>query len=524
MATNGKTNGSAPDLTSTMELLLHIDDRELCDELSRHGDGRERHDFAISSMKIGSIALRQAQGRIDAEHVRREGDRIIENLGQSLARHQEEVTEKVTGSLQEYFDPTSGMFSERVRLLVAEDGELERLIRGQIGGDGSVLAQTLESHVGRDSPLMRTLDPDSTGGLVTQLVKSTEVTLDTQREKILTEFSLDNKEGALSRLVSELKESHGEVGEALQERIDAVTAEFSLDREDSALSRLVGRVETAQRQISKEFSLDEEGSALTRMSSELLGRIEQQRETNEKFQNEVIERLTDMTARKRESERSTRHGREFEDAVFHYANERSLASGDVASHVGEKTGLIRNNKMGDILVTLGQEHVAAGARIVIEAKQDASYTLDRGLEELRGARDNRGAGVGVVVFSKRTLTSEIPPLSRHGNDIVVVWDSEDPGSDAYFDAGLSIAKALSARAKVHGEEVGPDLAAMEKAILEVERQANGLDEIDKSANTIQNGSERIIERVRIMRAGLKRQTDILHERLGALREVVGGGA
>ena len=89
---------------------------------------------------------------------------------------------------------------------------------------------------------MRTLDPDSTSGLVTQLAKSTEGTLDAQREKILVEFSLNNKEVALSRLVSELKESHGEVGDALQERIDDAVAEFSLDREDSALSRLVGRV------------------------------------------------------------------------------------------------------------------------------------------------------------------------------------------------------------------------------------------------------------------------------------------
>ena len=334
---------------------------------------------------------------------------------------------------------------------------------------------------------------------------------------------MDNKEGALSRLIDELKENHGEVSVALQERIDAVMAEFSLDKEDSALSRLVERVERAQGQISKEFSLDEEGSALARMRSELLAGIEKQRETNEKFQGDVIEKLADMTARKQESERSTRHGKEFEVAVFDYVSERSQSAGDIATHVGETTGIIRNNKKGDIEVKLGQEHVAAGAKIVVEAKQDASYTLQKALDELKGARENRGADVGIFVFSKRTVSEEISPFFRQGNDVVVVWDSEDPGSDAYLDAGLSVAKALSVRAKAHGEEVGPDLEAMEKAILEVERQARGLGEIDTWTNTIKSNSDKILDRVRIMRAGLQTQTGILQEKLAALRDVVGAG-
>ena len=156
MTTNGATNGVQHGLTATVELHLHIDDRELCEELSRYAEGRERHDFAVSAMRIGAIALRQAQGRIDAEQVRQEGDRFVENLGHALSRHQSEVVEQITGCLKGYFDPTSGLFNERVRLLVQEDGELERLIRGQIEGDSSVLVRTLDSHVGRESPLMQT--------------------------------------------------------------------------------------------------------------------------------------------------------------------------------------------------------------------------------------------------------------------------------------------------------------------------------------------------------------------------------
>ena len=109
--------------------------------------------------------------------------------------------------------------------------------------------------MGKGSPLMQTLDPGSSDGLISLLAKSTDETLTMQRDRILSEFSLDNGDGALSRLVVELKNNHGEVSEALRERVDVVTSEFSLDKEDSALSRLMHRVERAQSQISKDSLL-----------------------------------------------------------------------------------------------------------------------------------------------------------------------------------------------------------------------------------------------------------------------------
>ena len=39
-------------------LTLHISDPELCAELEEHEEGRPRHDFAVSALKIGTMALR----------------------------------------------------------------------------------------------------------------------------------------------------------------------------------------------------------------------------------------------------------------------------------------------------------------------------------------------------------------------------------------------------------------------------------------------------------------------------------
>ena len=75
-------------------------------------------------------------------------------------------------------------------------------------------------------------------------------------------------------------------------------------------------VEKAQRQISSEFDLNEDGSALARMQKKLLEEIEKQNKANTDFQTEVKTALAEMKARKQESERGTRHGLVFEDAVI----------------------------------------------------------------------------------------------------------------------------------------------------------------------------------------------------------------
>ena len=294
-ATNGSvtTNGVADPIvhtngTAVIDLRLHISDPDLYAELSKHEEP-ERSEFAISAMKIGVIAFRHSPGQIDTQQVHQEGERIINDLDQALGKHQNEVVQQIDNSLKEYFDPTEGKFSERVKGLIEKDGVLEQIIRSQIEGDDSRLAKTLAAHVGLSSPLMRVLDPESSNGLITQLTKSTEETLVTQRDRILNEFSLDNDTSALSRLVKQLKQNHGDVGEALQKRIEEVTAEFSLDKEDSALAR---------------------------MRREFLAGIEKHQETNSAFQNEVTRLLGEMAGKKEESKVGTRQGVDFETDVY----------------------------------------------------------------------------------------------------------------------------------------------------------------------------------------------------------------
>ena len=517
MVTNGSSaKGAVLNSAGTLELNLHISDMETCMALSEYEDDQERHDFAVSALRIGVIALRQVQGQIDADKVRQEGERIIVELGHELSTHQKEVTDQINGALKEYFDPASGRFNERIKRLIESDGDLERVMRKQVGSNGSELNRTLAEHVGMESPLMKQLDPQASDGLISVLTKATEDALDGQRQRILAEFSLDNGDGALSRLVTELKLKQGEVGTALEERIEAVVGEFSLDKEDSALSRLMNRVERAQQQISSEFSLDEDDSALARMRKDLLAVFEEQRQTNEGFQREVIEKLAEMTARKQESERSTRHGLDFEDAVFEFIEDRCRTSGDIPEHTGNTSGRLGRSKVGDAVIELGSESAAAGARIVIEAKQNASYTLKSALSELEEARKNRDADVGLFVFSSRTAPEGIESFSRYGNNVVVVWNSEDPASDMVFNAGLSVAKAMSVRARAYSDEVGADIKAIEDTVLAIQQHIETLDQITTWSTTIRNNSNNILKKVSSMRDSLSAQVSVLDEKVTGL--------
>ena len=493
---------------TAITLELTVIDPELCAELRSYPEGEERQDFAINAMRIGALALRQAQGRIDAELVRAEGEQLMQNMAQKLSEHQDKTTQQISSTLKEYFDPNSGRFDQRVQRLISKDGELERLIMGQIGGDGSELARTLTAHVGKDSPLMQILNPDANSGIINSLTKATEQTLSDQRKRILNEFSLDNPEGALSRLVKELKKNN-----------DDIIGEFSLDREDSALSRLIGQVERAQQQISNEFSLDDEGSALARMRQQLMDVFNAQSKENRDFQAEIRERLAEMTARREESNRSTRHGLEFEDAVFDFINERCQKAGNVASRTGNIAGNIGRSRVGDVVIEMGPEHIAAGTYVVAEAKEDKSYTLSKARQELDTARKNRGAQIGLFVMSKSTAPESWEPFSRYGSDIIIVWGKDDPISDVVFDAGLSVAIALCVRSKAHNDEAGADFEAIEAAIRVIEQQIKTLEEIDKAARRITELGSGIRKNAEKMIETLRSQVEVLNDKVIELHQI-----
>jgi len=391
---------------------------------------------------------------------------------------------------------------------------------------------------------MKILNPKEADGFLQVLRQSIADQLDAERNTILSEFSLDNKDGALSRLISELTLESGRLKSNLADEVQEVIKEFSLDEEDSALSRLVRKVETAQQTITREFSLDEEGSALSRLSQvvqtaknaidqhltldndvsslsrvrrELITILDRHEEQAKSFQTDVTATLEAMKARKEESFRSTAHGGVFEDLVVKLICSEAQKSGDVGTATGQMTGSLKYCKIGDATVELGPDCAAAGEKFVVEAKEDRSYDLNNARSEIETARKNREATVGLFVFSKKTAPLGLQSLLRFGNDIFVVWDADDLNSDIILKTAMSLAKALCVRQAQHHETDTADFKVIENAIGEIEVEARRLGNLKTWTETIQSNSGKVLEEVRKMNDALERHLETLKESIASLK-------
>lgn len=504
--------------TDAVELTLSVIDPEVSVELLRHPEGQAREHYALSALRLGVLALRQASGSIDGERIRAEGERLVADVRALLAEHTGAVTGKLNSAIAQYFDPQTGDLTQRLERLIRKDGDLERLLAHHLDGETSVLARTLADHVGETSPLLQQLSPTQSDGFLATLQAAVAATLQAQREHILGQFSLDDKTSALSRLVTEITGSNGKLRDELAQNVEAVRKEFSLDQPDGALSRLVKRVDETTAQVRSSLTLDTEESPLARLRRELLDVISSLSKANQDFHTEVRATLETLQVRRAESARSTRHGLEFEEAVGQLLVEHTRNSGDLLDPVGQIVGRLARCKVGDFVLTMGPESAAPDACIVFEAKEDRSFNLKKTLEELTQARENRAAQVGVAVLSRSTAPEGMEPLVRFGPDIIVVWDRDDASSDALLTAAISLARALVVRERTQQERVQAEFSAIEDAVRRIAKSAESLTEIVTMAGTVRSHGDKIRTRAERLQEDMDQQLEVLRQNVEGLKE------
>ena len=530
---------------NTIALDLLIEDPEVVAELKKYPDGSTRIAFALAALRIGILALRQAQGQVDAETLRNEGNHLLSDLKQELQLRVTEIDTNMASTLKQYFDPQSGYFTERVERLVKKDGDLEKVLRDQIGdGENSELARTLAKRIGESSPLMRRLDPKDAESITKSIEASVKEVLEQEQINILTEFSLDNPNGALSRVVQQLEEKNGKFGGNIEKQIKEAVREFSLDDENSALSRLVKKVEDAKNRITDEFSeanqhsainklnsvlaatknsidenltLDNENSALARMKKQLNDVLDDMRTKNAQFQEDVSTKLAALIAKRQEAQRSTAHGNEFEKDFCSFIQNEVQKTGDIFTGVGEKVGTIPKCKKGDGVIEISAESTAAGEKIVLEAKEDKSYTLEDARVEIDEARKNREASVGVFVFARSRAPEGLAPFTRIDKDIFVIWDAADASTDVYLSAAISVAKALVFRQKSLDKKTDGDLKGIEASVNIIEKHLKTLEEMETWTTTIQTNSGKILKGIKVLREKAAEEIAKLRGCMEALR-------
>jgi hypothetical protein len=527
----------------SLQITLHVVDPEVVHELERRDEGLARESFAAQALRLGVLALRQANGSLDADVIRREGDQLLASVGAALQQRTTELSSSLATTMLKYLDPTSGALPQRFEQLTKPNGDLETLLTKHLDGDQSSVARTLARHIGEQSPIFKLLSPSQSDGLMAVLTDTLKRALDGQREELLKQFSLDRKDSALSRLVSEVTTTNGKLRTELAEDLGKVVKEFSLDNEDGALCRLVARVENTQEVLAEELSLDFEGSAMQRLSSllaktnravetsltlddeasplarlrrEILGVLALHKESTVQFQTEVRSTLETFKTRRDEAARSTRHGIAFEDALGELLAREAGRLGDVLEHVGAVPGRAQR-KHGDYVLELGPDSASPGARIVFEAKAKQGYSVKQALDELAQAKTNREAQVGVFVFARESAPDSMESLHRIGCDVFVVWDADDASSDLYLRAAFGLARSLAHRQHAASTKVEADLAALAAVIDAIEEHVATLADIEKSARTVKKHGENILKSTESMRDALEREVDALRQHVEVVR-------
>ena len=292
---------------ASLVVSLVLSDPDVVAAVCEHAEGPSRTHFLLTALKVGVLSLRAARGTLDSDTLRREGDRLMEELGMRLNTWRGQFEERVSGSLSHYFDPQQGTFMERVHRLTKADGDLANVMRQQVQDARSSLSGVFEQFIGENSQLLRMLDPSAENELVATLQKTLDGAVETQNKAILGQFSLDNKDGALVRFLNELTAKHGDINNALAKNMQAVVAEFSLDDENSALSRLVARVESAQASLTAELSLDNDDSALQRLQKMLAGHYETIITRQTELATRLDAAIAAMAARREAAFKGTQH-------------------------------------------------------------------------------------------------------------------------------------------------------------------------------------------------------------------------
>ena len=213
------------------------------------------------------------------------------------------------------------------------------------------------------------------------------------------------------------------------------------------------------------------------------------------------ERLTAIeaaaAARGAERARSAAKGGDFEVVLASLLAATARGLGDLVDRTADAAGEVLRSKKGDFVVTIDPARTAgAELRIVVEAK-DRAMSLRSIRDELREAKENRAAAVGLVVFSPEHAPQGIAPFDVRAGDVYCVIDPAMP-DPAVLDAALRLARLL-ALATLRDVEAEVDAEAIRAALGAVRGELEALKGIKATLTSIANsatGVQGALDRVR----------------------------
>jgi hypothetical protein len=180
--------------------------------------------------------------------------------------------------------------------------------------------------------------------------------------------------------------------------------------------------------------------------------------------------------------------------------ELARGSGDLLDRTGTETGSLLGSKKGDFVLTLNPA-VTGGAdvRVVLEAK-DRAMSQRAMREELREARENRGATAAIAIWTPAHAPTGVAPFAMVGEDVHVVVDPETPDA-AYLEAAVRLARLIAIATLVE-HEVEVDAAAIGRALAGVREQLEAIRALKTQLTSVSNATKAVWTGLDTLRTGI----------------------
>lgn len=467
-------------------------------------DQAQRNQLVVDAWSIGLRALHNANSAAQESRLKDVGAALVADIDRQLRTHVEEQRATIASVLAHFFDPKDGQVSQRLAAFVDDEGVLARLLDKYVGPKNSVLVEGLARQIGESSPLFKKLSPTDSEGLVKVLEAQLRTVMDQEHTELVRALDPLAEDGAVSRFLRSLREELRGADQDRAEQLSAALAALDANNEASLLSRLVRETNQARLDVLAAVNPDAPSSPMAILKDGLtkllrehaaaqaeLAVSQQARQTA--FEKEVREALARIETRRVEGQTSTRGGLDFEDAVVSFVRTVTQGAPCLFDVTGATAGVGRCKK-GDAVLRFTSESAFAGMAVVFEAKHDATYTAQRALDELDAARKNRDAGAGVFVMARSHASDAFPTFSRYGSNVLVVWDPEDPATDAYLHAAVLLGMALVIRTKTTGD--AGDIAALKDIEGRLETELSRLERMEKHSDAIRRNVESISDEIR----------------------------
>ena len=476
------------------------------DSLTLFGDLDEiqREQLVLDAWTIGLRALHNAHAAAQESKLKDVGAALVADIDRQLRAHVDTQQETMAAVLGRFFDPKDGQVSQRLAAFVDDQGVLARLLDKYLGPKNSVLAEALARQVGEASPLFKKLSPTESDGLVKVLECQLGAVMSQGHDDLVRALDPLAEDGAVARFLRSLREELKGADEDRARQLSTALAALDANDENSLLSRLVRETHRARVEVLTAVNPDAPSSPMAILKTSLTRLLEEQTATQTalanqqqvrqtQFEKEVREALVRIETKRTQDQKTTRGGFDFEDAVISFVRSATQGAPCIFDGTGATAGVGRCKK-GDAVLRFTEESAFAGAGVVFEAKRDATYTVQKAIDELDAARKNRGAIAGVFVMARSHASDVFPRFARYGNNVVMTWDDQDPATDAYLHAAVLLGMALVTRSRTTGD--AGDIAALRDVEARIEAELSRLEKMETHSSAIRRNADGLSEEIR----------------------------